>query len=185
VNSTDVVPPRPIFHPALPVIDFSQQKSSIPSPDGYSMTPSWGPRPQSDTIPQLTSSDENRVDDGDVVSLISAYHVRAQLTVSKRMDCETTPKRLASPSAPPLSSNNPVDSPSNPPDTEQVPLRTPKPLASCPSLEMGEISAPVPQGPTSQTVRPNPPKWSRFTMGPRSDCEKCRAGVKGHWGHFT
>ena len=21
----------------------------------------------------------------------------------------------------------------------------------------------------------------RFTMGPRSDCEKCRLGVKGHW----
>lgn len=24
----------------------------------------------------------------------------------------------------------------------------------------------------------------RFTMGPRSDCEKCRLGVKGHWMHF-
>lgn len=23
----------------------------------------------------------------------------------------------------------------------------------------------------------------RFTMGPRSDCEKCRLGVKGHWMH--
>ena len=37
--------------------------------DGYSMTPLWGPRPQNDTISQLPSSDENRVDD-DVVSLI-------------------------------------------------------------------------------------------------------------------
>lgn len=24
----------------------------------------------------------------------------------------------------------------------------------------------------------------RFTMGPRADCEKCRAGVRGHWMHF-
>lgn len=24
----------------------------------------------------------------------------------------------------------------------------------------------------------------RFTMGPRSDCEKCRLGVKGHWAHY-
>ncbi|PSS22647.1 hypothetical protein PHLCEN_2v3013 [Hermanssonia centrifuga] len=24
----------------------------------------------------------------------------------------------------------------------------------------------------------------RFTMGPRSDCEKCRLGVPGHWMHF-
>lgn len=23
----------------------------------------------------------------------------------------------------------------------------------------------------------------RFTMGPRSDCEKCRLGIKGHWMH--
>lgn len=24
----------------------------------------------------------------------------------------------------------------------------------------------------------------RFTMGPRADCEKCRAGIRGHWVHF-
>lgn len=30
--------------------------------------------------------------------------------------------------------------------------------------------------------RPKPKP--RFSMGPRTDCEKCRLGVKGHWAHF-
>jgi len=38
---------------------------------------------------------------------------------------------------------------------------------------------PAPAG--IQSPRPTKP---RFTMGPRSDCEKCRLGVKGHWAHF-
>ncbi|SRR6266702_2081240 len=29
-----------------------------------------------------------------------------------------------------------------------------------------------------------PPRRSRFTMGPRPDCEKCRLGVPGHYAHF-
>ncbi|KAK0210613.1 hypothetical protein DFS33DRAFT_306971 [Desarmillaria ectypa] len=37
-------------------------------------------------------------------------------------------------------------------------------------------------GPRSSTLSPT--KRQRVTMGPRSDCEKCRLGVKGHWMHF-
>ncbi|KAH9028249.1 hypothetical protein EDB85DRAFT_2257088 [Lactarius pseudohatsudake] len=29
-----------------------------------------------------------------------------------------------------------------------------------------------------------PPRRSRFTLGPRPDCEKCRLGVPGHYAHF-
>jgi len=38
----------------------------------------------------------------------------------------------------------------------------------------------------SSTNSPSPVanRKQRFTMGPRSDCEKCRLGVKGHWMHF-
>ncbi|KAJ7592705.1 hypothetical protein C8J56DRAFT_779214 [Mycena floridula] len=28
------------------------------------------------------------------------------------------------------------------------------------------------------------PRRQRFTMGYRSDCEKCRLGLKGHYMHF-
>jgi len=149
VNSTDVVPFKPVFHTPLPVMDFSQQKSSISSTDGYSMTPSWRLRPQSDTISQAPPSDENRVDDGDV-----------------RMDCETSPKRLASPITPPSPSSDKTHNSSIPADAEQLPLRTTKPLTNCPSLEMSEIPPPVPQGPTPRVVRSSQPKLQRFTMGP-------------------
>ncbi|PBK96708.1 hypothetical protein ARMGADRAFT_1010292, partial [Armillaria gallica] len=30
----------------------------------------------------------------------------------------------------------------------------------------------------------SPSKKQRVTMGPRSDCEKCRLGMKGHWMHL-
>lgn len=30
-----------------------------------------------------------------------------------------------------------------------------------------------------------PPRRSRFTMGPRPDCEKCRLGIPGHYAHFS
>lgn len=29
-----------------------------------------------------------------------------------------------------------------------------------------------------------PPRRSRFTMGPRPDCEQCRLGIPGHYAHF-
>lgn len=71
VKGADVFPQRPLFHTILPVIDFSQQKSPAIPTGGYSMTPLWGPRPQSNTTTQPPSH-ENQVDDGDVVSLMSA-----------------------------------------------------------------------------------------------------------------
>ncbi|PBK78006.1 hypothetical protein ARMSODRAFT_1077621 [Armillaria solidipes] len=37
-------------------------------------------------------------------------------------------------------------------------------------------------GPRSSTLSPS--KKQRVTMGPRSDCEKCRLGMKGHWMHL-
>lgn len=37
-------------------------------------------------------------------------------------------------------------------------------------------------GPRSTTLSPS--KKQRVTMGPRSDCEKCRLGMKGHWMHL-
>jgi hypothetical protein len=36
----------------------------------------------------------------------------------------------------------------------------------------------------SQQQQQGPPRRSRFTMGPRPDCEKCRLGVPGHYAHF-
>jgi len=168
VNSGDVFPQRPTFHTVLPVMDFSHQKPQIPSMQGYSMTPLWRPRPQNDTAAQPPLPSETPVDDGDV-----------------RMDCDTTPRRSASPGVPPPPSNNPVQSFSDLTNAEEVSLRTPGPLTSCPSLEMSESLPPASQGPTPQIIRPSQPKRQRFTMGPRSDCDKCRAGVKGHWGHFT
>lgn len=184
MNGTDVFPQRPVFHTILPVRGFSQQKSPIIPADGYSMTPLWGPRPQSGTTAQPPPPYESQIDD-DVVSSLFVYDVHALLTVSKRMDCDSTQRRSASPSALPPSSTDPTHSSSNPANAEEIPLRTPKLLANCPSLEMNEISPSVSQGPTSHIGRTIQPKRPRFTMGPRSDCEKCRAGVKGHWGHFT
>ena len=39
------------------------------------------------------------------------------------------------------------------------------------------------QQPTQQQQQV-PLRRSRFTMGPRPDCEKCRLGVPGHYAHF-
>lgn len=36
----------------------------------------------------------------------------------------------------------------------------------------------------SPAVSPSSNRKQRFTMGPRSDCEKCKLGVKGHWMHI-
>lgn len=37
-------------------------------------------------------------------------------------------------------------------------------------------------GPRSSPLSPS--KKQRVTMGPRSDCEKCQRGIKGHWMHL-
>lgn len=45
--------------------------------------------------------------------------------------------------------------------------------------------APMSISPESSFVQlPQSQRKLRFTMGPRSDCEKCRLGVKGHWMHL-
>ncbi|KAF9793313.1 hypothetical protein BJ322DRAFT_1033954 [Thelephora terrestris] len=170
VNKSDIFLPRPIFHTVLPLVDFSQQKPPIVAADGYSMTPLWGPGLQSDsttTPPKSPPSQENQADDGD------------------RMDCDTATGQPVSPGVTPLSTNRLPHGPSGPSDTEAVQPRIPKPLMTCPSLEMSETLSPAPQDSAPQIVPSVQPKRPRFTMGPRSDCEKCRMGVKGHWGHFT
>jgi len=45
-------------------------------------------------------------------------------------------------------------------------------------------SSPISPMTVSPTNSPITNRKQRFTMGPRSDCEKCRTGVKGHWMHF-
>ncbi len=35
-----------------------------------------------------------------------------------------------------------------------------------------------------QLLMPGSTRRSRFTMGPRPDCDKCRLGVPGHYAHF-
>ncbi|KII88990.1 hypothetical protein PLICRDRAFT_40615 [Plicaturopsis crispa FD-325 SS-3] len=37
---------------------------------------------------------------------------------------------------------------------------------------------------TALPASPTATRKQRFTMGPRSDCEKCKLGAKGHWMHF-
>ncbi|KAI0736668.1 hypothetical protein C8Q72DRAFT_801061 [Fomitopsis betulina] len=60
-----------------------------------------------------------------------------------------------------------------------------------PSMPLQEptLIGPVPpSAPDASITSPNPqqsaPRRQKFTMGPRSDCEKCRLGVKGHWAHY-
>jgi hypothetical protein len=69
----------------------------------------------------------------------------------------------------------PSASPSTPQEhvsRSQMPLPTSQPSPT-PSVAMF---------PTNSS--PVTSRKQRFTMGPRSDCEKCRLGVKGHWMHF-
>ncbi|KAF8271809.1 hypothetical protein EI94DRAFT_489129 [Lactarius quietus] len=49
------------------------------------------------------------------------------------------------------------------------------------SLFTAPLDLPEPQPSQQQQA---PPRRSRFTMGPRPDCEKCRLGVPGHYAHF-
>lgn len=61
-------------------------------------------------------------------------------------------------------------------DALPEPVSTPPPPPS---------PAPMSISPESSFVQlPQSQRKPRFTMGPRSDCEKCRLGVKGHWMHL-
>lgn len=55
-----------------------------------------------------------------------------------------------------------------------------RPQAPSPTARSSPIS-PMTVSPTNSPITS---RKQRFTMGPRSDCEKCRMGVKGHWMHF-
>lgn len=50
-----------------------------------------------------------------------------------------------------------------------------------PSASQVQMTSPMALSPTNSSMIN---RKQRFTMGPRSDCEKCRLGVKGHWMHF-
>jgi len=61
-------------------------------------------------------------------------------------------------------------------DALPEPVSTPPPPPS---------PAPMSISPESSFAQlPQSQRKPRFTMGPRSDCEKCRLGVKGHWMHL-
>jgi hypothetical protein len=55
------------------------------------------------------------------------------------------------------------------------PTRPVTPVSNCPMAM---------SSPTASFLNTNSPRKQRFTMGPRTDCEKCRLGVKGHWVHY-
>ncbi|KAF7968564.1 hypothetical protein HWV62_30103 [Athelia sp. TMB] len=60
---------------------------------------------------------------------------------------------------------------------------TATPLDSPQSLQDGN-SYPAPTSSRQVDSMSASARKPRFTMGPRSDCEKCRQGVKGHWAHY-
>ncbi|KIY50987.1 hypothetical protein FISHEDRAFT_57120 [Fistulina hepatica ATCC 64428] len=62
-------------------------------------------------------------------------------------------------------------------DRPATPVSQDSPTAMCISPGTSHSSSPV----SPMTPR----KQQRLTMGPRSDCEKCRMGVRGHWLHFN
>jgi len=74
------------------------------------------------------------------------------------------------------------------------PMRPTPPLCTAPLPSHSPFSAahmsdrstpPFTQGPQQAQERQlGPTRRSRFTMGPRPDCNKCRLGVPGHYAHF-
>jgi hypothetical protein len=81
----------------------------------------------------------------------------------------------------PLSANVPIAQ-------NQAPMIYVLPATPADSPIRCQDQAARPQTPPSvsqvQMTSPMVNRKQRFTMGPRSDCEKCRLGVKGHWMHF-
>jgi len=68
----------------------------------------------------------------------------------------------------------PSDSPITTHQDQTTSSQTPLPTSQPSPMAMSPTNSPSPVANRKQ----------RFTMGPRSDCEKCRLGVKGHWMHF-
>ena len=74
----------------------------------------------------------------------------------------------------------------SPPTMPTPPLCTvPLPLHS-PFVAARIGTPPVARQESHQPLQPlpGPTRRSRFTMGPRPDCDKCRLGVPGHYAHF-
>jgi len=74
----------------------------------------------------------------------------------------------------------------SPPTMPTPPLRS-TPLPSHSPFSAARVGTPLlarrePQQP--QLLLPGPTRRSRFTMGPRPDCDKCLLGVPGHYAHF-
>ena len=97
----------------------------------------------------------------------------------------------------PFPSQTPASTPHHSPLRSQIPLPLPPscqqqsdlfrppqhlqpdhPLAH--SAQFAASSGPRPLQPP-----PSKPASGGYTMGPRADCEKCRLGVRGHWGHWA
>lgn len=62
-----------------------------------------------------------------------------------------------------------------------TPLPSHSPLSTV-RMDTPPLARQEPQQP--QLLMPSPMRRSRFTMGPRPDCDKCRLGVPGHYAHF-
>jgi len=75
-----------------------------------------------------------------------------------------------------LQTPDPVAIPTPPIGTAVLPPHSPFSGANTTPLDLRE-----PQPSQRQQA---PPRRSRFTLGPRPDCEKCRLGVPGHYAHF-
>lgn len=80
--------------------------------------------------------------------------------------------------------HNPHSDISHHPDNISMPLT----VHNIQSMQQTRPSSPeaMPISPNVSMISPNIPisKKSKFSMGPRANCEKCRLGVKGHWAHF-
>ena len=73
------------------------------------------------------------------------------------------------------------------PPTMPTPPLCSTPLPSHPPFNAARVGTAllVRQEPQQQPLLlPGPMRRSRFTMGPRPDCDKCRLGVPGHYAHF-
>ena len=74
----------------------------------------------------------------------------------------------------------------SPPTMPTPPLCTAPLPSHSPFISAGIGTPPVARlesQPLQQTLS-SPARRSRFTMGPRPDCDKCRSGVPGHYAHF-
>jgi len=109
---------------------------------------------------------------------------------------DNTPPSLVHPNPCPSMSNVFSSQLTLPPATATGYLQTSDHVA-IPTPPIGTVMLPPPHSPfsvgcadvTPPDSQPSqqqqaPPRRSRFTMGPRPDCEKCRLGVPGHYAHF-